>query len=110
MSKRALTRCSRVVSSSAGIMHVDSRSFLPCVALVMRDESAEVPAVARVTLCCDVAGGGDWDGDSSVRELSFSAAEGPILGSFSARGSGGLVLKKESVILRGWLLLDCIAA
>ena len=99
-----------MVSSSAGIMQVERRSFFPCAALVMRDESAGVPAVARVTRCCDVAGGGDWDGESSVRELSFSAAEGPLLGSFGTGGSGGLVLAKESVIFRGQLLLGCIAA
>ena len=75
----------------------------------MRDESAVVPAVARVTLGCDVAGGGDWDGGSSDRELSFSATGGPGLGSFGAEGSGGLVLRKESVIFRGRLLPDCIA-
>ena len=64
--------------------------------------------VACVTLCCDMAGG-DWDGGASVRELSFSAAEGPRLESFGADGSGGLVLEKESVIFRGRLLPDCIA-
>ena len=75
----------------------------------MRDVSAGVPAVAHVTLGCDVAGGGDWDGGSSVREPSFLAADGPELGSFGAEGSRGLVLMKESVIFWGRLLPDCIA-
>ena len=77
---------------------------------MIHDESVGVPAVAHVTLGCDMAGGEDWDRVSSEQELSFLAAGGPGLGSFGAEGSGGLVLRKESVIFWGQLLPDCIAA